>query len=194
MYKFNLLSKKTIFERFIKVEETNFELPEQQVQIKRFVVSRPEAAAIVLHHRLHQSVILIKQFRAPVFNRNENPFIYEIPAGVIEDGEDAYSTIIRECVEETGYKIDKALRLNTIYPSPGILDEKIHLFYATVGDEQKILPGGGLDIENEFLEVCEFPVEQLFDMINSGQINDAKSIVALFLAKEYLTNSKEAIF
>jgi len=185
MYKLKLLSKKTIFNRFIKVEELDFELPQQQVHIKRFVVSRPEAAAIILHNTHNHSVILIKQFRAPVYNRNDNPFIFEAPAGVLESNENAADTIIRESLEETGYQIDKPILLSTIYPSPGILDEKIHLFYAEVNSNDKVSSGGGLDTEHEFLDVVDIHIDRAFEMIKSGEINDAKTITALFLAKDY---------
>jgi len=162
----------------------DFYLAEQDTNIKRYVVSRPEAAAIVLYHKENNELILIRQFRAPLFDQSADAFICEIPAGVLEKGENASDTIIRETLEETGYQITHPLLIKTIYPSPGILDEKIHLFYAEVTDAQKVSKGGGIDAEKEFLEVLHFPPEKIKDMIFNDQISDAKSIIGIMLAKE----------
>jgi len=184
MYKINLLSKKNILSGFIRVEELDFSLPEKQTQIKRFVVSRPDAAAIVLYNQEKHSIVLIRQFRAPVYHADENPFIYEIPAGVLEHDEDAKTTIVRETLEETGYQIENPQLIKTIFLSPGILDEKIHLFFATVSDSQKINSGGGLDTEKEFLEVHEISTGEVFNMISDARIEDAKTIIGFLLAKQ----------
>lgn len=182
----HLLSEQNLFTGFISIDELRFYIAEKQASIRRFVVRRPEAAAILLYNKDHQSVVLIRQFRAPLYRKEPTAFIYEVPAGVLNPGENPEETIIRECLEETGYRIGKPQLLSSIYPSPGIFDERIHLFFAEVSDKDKINAGGGLVEEHEYLEVVEIPVRKAFDMVHSGEIADAKTISCLFFAKSLL--------
>ena len=179
-----LCSDKEVFHRFIKVKEMDFYLENENTHIKRFVVSRPQAAAILLFNRENKTIVLISQFRAPVFHAKDEPYILEIPAGVLEINENAEESIVRETLEETGYRIETPLFLKTIFPSPGIVDEKIHLFFAEVVNADRINAGGGLDSEKEFLEVHEFSVDHVLEMIKKQEIADAKTIIAFLLAKE----------
>ena len=174
-----LKSRKNLFTKFVGVDEFDFHLEEQNTDITRFVVTRPEAAAILLFNSDTNSFVLIKQFRAPVYTKGEDGFIVEIPAGVLEPGEEPMETMVRETLEETGYKIENPELLYTFFPSPGMLNEKMHLFYAEVKNTDKIEKGGGLLSEKEFLEVIEIPVDEALDMVNNGQIGDAKTMLAI---------------
>ncbi|MBC8342903.1 MAG: NUDIX hydrolase [Bacteroidetes bacterium] len=179
MKKIQLKSRKNLFAHFVGVDEFNFHLTEQKCDVTRYVVSRPEAAAILLYNRDSNAFVFIRQFRTPVFTKGEDGFIIEIPAGVLEPGEEPLTTIVRETLEETGYSISKPELLYTFYPSPGILNEKMHLYYAEVKNADKIEKGGGLETEKEFLEVIEIPVDQALQMVNNGRIIDAKTMLAV---------------
>jgi nudix-type nucleoside diphosphatase (YffH/AdpP family) len=179
MYKIREESKKNLFSNFVGVDEYHFFLEEQQTKLRRFVVTRPDAAAILLYNKDTNSLVLIKQFRAPVYSKAENGFILEIPAGVLEAGESPDDTMTRETLEETGYSIEKPALVYTFFPSPGMLNEKMHLFYAEVGKKDKVEAGGGLDSEKEFLEVVEIPVDECLEMLQRGQIVDAKTMLAI---------------
>ncbi|MFC2114192.1 NUDIX domain-containing protein [Bacteroidota bacterium] len=179
MEKIQLKSKTTLFQKFVGVVEYIFHLPDRKTDIRRFVVTRPEAAALLLYNRDSDSIVFIRQFRTPVYTKDENAFILEIPAGVIEAGESAMDTIVRESLEETGYQISNPELLSVFYPSPGMLNEKMHLFYAEVGHADKIGNGGGLESENEFLEILEIPVKEALEMVFDGRIIDAKTILSV---------------
>jgi nudix-type nucleoside diphosphatase (YffH/AdpP family) len=157
-----------------------FFLSNENTSIKRFVVTRPEAVAIILHNPFRNTLILIKQFRAPVFTKDQDPFVIEVPAGIIEKDEKPSVCAVREVFEETGYNIENPEYLRSFYTSPGILNEKVHLFYAKISDEDKKGKGGGLETENEFIELLEVSVDDALKMIQSGEIFDAKSIIAIF--------------
>lgn len=114
-------------------------------------------------------VLLVKQFRY-AYGRE----IFEIPAGKLNAGEAPQLAAARELEEETGYKAE-IVRLAEIYPTPGYTDEIIYIFLAknAVHTAQK------LD-EGEFLNVKFIPIEKVVEMIDSGEINDAKTIVAIY--------------
>ena len=179
----HLHSQQNLFSGFVKVDELKLYVENKETYIRRFVVRRPEASCILLYNKDNHSFVFIRQFRAPLFGKEDSAYILEVPAGVLNAGENPMETIIRECLEETGYQISHPQWLTTIYPSPGILDEKIHLFFAEVTNSDKVTSGGGLESEHEYLEVIEIPVDEAYEMVESGEIIDGKTISCLFFAK-----------
>lgn len=150
---------------------------------KREVYERGNGAAILLFNKKKKTVVLIKQFRLPTYlNQNETGFIIEACAGVLEE-EHPEETIIRETEEETGYRIHEVKKIFKSYMSPGSVTEIIHFFVAEYDSEMKISKGGGLASEHENIEVLEMPFEQAYNMIASGEIVDAKTIMLLQYAK-----------
>ena len=111
-------------------------------------------------------VPMVKQFRY-AFKKE----MLELPAGKLEQGEDPYSAGIRELEEETGYKAESLTDLGYMYPSCGYTNEIIYLFKANNLTKTKM----HLDID-ENIEVCYFSMDEIIDMINHNEINDAKTI------------------
>jgi nudix-type nucleoside diphosphatase (YffH/AdpP family) len=189
MEEFKQLSHKILYKGFVGVEEYVFEIPSQHQTARRIIVKRPDAVAILLINKSSNTVILIKQFRAPVYAKEGGDgYVYEIPAGVMEAGENPEETIIRETLEETGYKSQKPELLLTFYPTVGILDEKIHLYSGIVTEEDKIEDGGGLDTEKEFIDIIELPYSEALSMVDNGEIVDGKTIIGLFYLKKLIEN------
>lgn len=150
---------------------------------KREVYERGNGAAILLFNKIKKTVVLIKQFRLPTYlNQNETGFIIEACAGVLEE-EHPEETIIRETEEETGYRIHEVKKIFKSYMSPGSVTEIIHFFVAEYDSEMKISKGGGLASEHENIEVIELAFEKAYNMIASGEIVDAKTIMLLQYAK-----------
>ncbi|MBK8247019.1 MAG: NUDIX hydrolase [Gemmatimonadetes bacterium] len=117
-------------------------------------------------------VLLIKQYRYA-----SEQFMYEIPAGRLDPGEDPATCAKRELREETGCHAEHVELLTTIYTTPGFTDERIHLFMATG------LTHGDTDRElDEFIEVETLPISRCLAMIQSGEISDGKTIIALMYA------------
>jgi len=132
------------------------------------VVRHPGAAAVV-PLKDDGTLILIRQFRHAA-----GGFIYEIPAGKLDPGEDPRVCAARELEEEIGYHAEKLELLSSIFTAPGFTDEVIHIYKATgltTGRQQ-------LD-RDEVLEVVEMPLLEAIRMIETGAIRDAKSIVGL---------------
>ena len=125
-------------------------------------------------------LLLIRQFR-PAARGN----ILEIPAGRLEDGEDAAECIIRELQEEIGYKPAQVELLSKIYSSVGFCREMIHIYLAT-----DLLPTATAHEEHEFIELLPLTPEQAFDMVDTGKITDAKTLIALQAYRQRLATNR----
>jgi ADP-ribose diphosphatase len=132
------------------------------------MVRHPGAAAVV-PLKEDGTVILIRQFRHAA-----GGFIYEIPAGKLQPGEDPKACAARELEEEIGYQAGRLELLSSIFTAPGFTDEVIHIYKATAMTKGR----QHLD-RDEVLEVVEMPLQEALDMIRVGSIRDAKTMVGL---------------
>lgn len=162
----------------------DYETPDGKVQIhKREVYDRGNGAVIFLYNKKNKNIILIKQFRLPTYlNDNPTGFLIEACAGLLEK-ENPEDCIKRETEEETGYEISDVKKIFEAYMSPGSVTEIIHFFTGEYSNEMKISEGGGVDTEQENIEVLELPFDKAYAMIASGEIIDAKTIMLLQYAK-----------
>ncbi|WP_294293217.1 GDP-mannose pyrophosphatase NudK [uncultured Chryseobacterium sp.] len=148
-------------------------------QQSREAYDRGNGAVILLYNKDSQTVILTRQFRLPTFiNGNESGMMIEACAGLL-DNDNPEECIRRETEEETGYKISHIEKIFEAYMSPGSVTEILHFFIAEYTTEMKTGEGGGLDDEGENIEVLEFDFERALEMIDSGEIKDAKTIMLL---------------
>ena len=119
-----------------------------------------------------ETILLVKQFRYPI-----KQVVYELPAGKLEIGENPDEACKRELEEETGYQAKSWQSLGYINTSPGICTEKLYLYLATdlefVGEHPD---------EGEIIKSYELKLSDVIEMINSGEINDAKTICAIYRA------------
>ena len=153
------------------------------VNKKRDSYNRGDGATILLYNKEKQTVILVKQFRISAFvNDSKSGFLIETCAGML-DKDNPEACIIREVEEETGYSIENVKKVFEAYSSPGALTEKLHYFVAEYTNEMKVSEGGGLDSEQEDIEVLELPFKLVLKAINTGEIEDAKTIMLLQYAQ-----------
>lgn len=147
---------------------------------EREVYDHGDAVAVLLYNVESGMVLLTKQFRLPSFlNGNPSGELLEVCAGLVEEGESPETTLKREILEETGFSIEKVEKVCEAYSSAGVLTELLHLFIAPYSPEQKKEEGGGLKEEGEHIELVELSFEKAFDMIKTGEIKDAKTILLL---------------
>lgn len=150
---------------------------------QREAYDRGNGAAILLYNRHQGTVILTRQFRLPTYiNGNPTGMMIEACAGLL-DKDNAEDCIRRETEEETGYKINDVRKVFEAYMSPGSVTEILYFFVAEYTKEQKITDGGGLEHEQEDIEVLELPFTQALEMVKTGEIKDAKTIMLLQYAQ-----------
>ena len=144
---------------------------------------RGNGATILLYNREKKTIILIEQFRMPTYlNGNDKGLIIETCGGLL-DGDDPITCIIKETEEEVGYKIKNVKKVFEAYMSPGAVTEVIHFFIAEYTDNMKVSDGGGLDSEHEEIEILELDFNHALEMIKTGEIKDAKTIMLLQYAQ-----------
>lgn len=149
----------------------------------REVYDRGNGATILLYNAASRKIILTKQFRLPTFvNGNNSGMLIEACAGLL-DKDNAEDCIRKETEEETGYKVSKVKKIFESYMSPGSVTEILYFFVAEYNKDMKVSDGGGLEHEQENIEVLELDFDKAFDMIYTGDIKDGKTIMLLQYAK-----------
>ncbi len=147
--------------------------------VKRDIVHFGEAVAIVPLLNENE-VVLLRQFRAPV-----GTWVYEVPAGVIEESEDVESAARRELIEETGYNAGVIEKVLSVYTAPGYSDEVLHIVIAR---ELKYV--GARPEPGELIEVIKLKVDEAIRKILTQEVADAKTVIALTLLKLGYLGSK----
>lgn len=133
-------------------------------------------AVVVLPVRSDGRLVMIRQYRHPA-----GAALLEFPAGTLEQDEEPEVCARRELQEETGFSARNLERLGGMYLAPGYSTEYLHVFLAT-GLEEDPLPKD----EDEWLELEVLAVPELLERVRSGDLEDAKSLAGLFLARDRL--------
>lgn len=145
----------------------------------REAYDRGNGATILLYNLQQRTVILTRQFRLPTYiNGNENGMLIEACAGLL-DKDNPEDCIKRETEEETGYKITDVKKVFEAYMSPGSVTEILYFFIAEYSKHMKVNEGGGVAHEEENIEVLEMNIDDAINMIATGEIKDAKTIMLL---------------
>jgi len=144
---------------------------EGEVTYQREVVHH-HGSAVIIPVFDDGTVVLVRQYRHPAVR-----YLLEVPAGTLADGERPDAGAARELQEELGLVAARLERLSEFFVSPGFCEEKMWVYLATELSEGKQL----LD-EDEVLEIVRLPIVDALEMITSGEIQDAKTIIGLMLA------------
>jgi GDP-mannose pyrophosphatase NudK len=148
-------------------------------ELVRETYDRGNGAVLLLFNVERDSVVLIRQFRFPAYvNGCPSGSLIEACAGLL-DCEDPMACICREAEEETGYIIRAPRKVFEVYMSPGSVTEKLHFFVAEYDDNDRTTGGGGDSNEGEDIEVLEMPLAHALQMIQTGAIQDGKTIMLL---------------
>lgn len=158
--------------RFLHLDVDSVRLP-NGTETDLEMIRHPGAAAVVPllsdPDADDPQVLLIQQYRYAA-----GGMVWEIPAGVLEHGEDPATCARRELEEETGAVARDVVHLTTIFTTPGFTDERIHIYLAS-----DITPGEARPEADEVIETRAFPVSRALEMIRDGEIVDGKSVVGL---------------
>ncbi len=158
--------------------------------VTRINFERGESVAVLLYDPQDDAVVLVRQFRYPVYaglppeeragEGARRAWLLEIVAGVVQPGRALEAVAREELLEEAGYRVRGELQpIATIYPSPGGTSERMHLFLAEVDHQQRTGEGGGVAAEGEDIEIVVLPFREAMEMVARGEICDAKTVIAL---------------
>lgn len=172
-----VLESKEIFSgRILTIKLDTVSLPNGHVSTRE-IVEHGGAVAIVPVDQ-DGNVLLVRQYRLAC-----KEALLEIPAGGIDQGEEPLATAQRELQEETGYKAEEMHYLTAFYVAPGYCNEYVHLFLA------RGLIDSRLDADaDESVELVRLPFRDALELIDSGEIHDAKSIIGLMMAEREISS------
>lgn len=168
-----VLSSKTIYTGKvfdIRVDE----IREGEVRYERDIIVH-RGSAVILPVFADGTAALVRQYRHAA-----GKYLLEIAAGTLEEGEDPLTGAIRELEEEIGVTAGKIEKLSEFYVSPGFLTEKMHLFLATeITETEQHLEA------DEILTIERYTFPALLEMIQNGEIEDAKTIIGILVASTH---------
>jgi ADP-ribose pyrophosphatase len=143
-------------------------------EIKRAIVHHA-GSAVVIPVDDRRRVLLVRQYRLPA-----RRYMWELPAGRVDEGETPSQAARRELAEETGYRARKLQKLAEFYASPGFLAEKMTIYLA-----RELTAGKATPMEDERIETRWYSARELDELIRSGKIVDAKTMIGFFHWKRY---------
>lgn len=157
----------------LRIDTVRF--PSGSDKIREVIVHKSAAAVLPVNDK--GEFLLVQQYRHAV-----DQDVYEIPAGLTEDGEDVREAAVRELQEEIGYRPGHMEQVAEFYSSPGYCTEKITLFYADSLQSSKLQ-----EDDDEYIKVCRFSPEEAVKMAKDGRINDGKTLMAIYwyMAEKY---------
>ncbi|NLR58707.1 GDP-mannose pyrophosphatase NudK [Chitinophaga polysaccharea] len=178
----NILETAILSDNWYTLKKITYEIKGSDgvmVKQEREAYDRGNGATILLYNQEQKTVVLTRQFRMPTYiNGNASGMLIECCAGLL-DADNPEDCIRRETMEETGYAVTNVRKVFEAYMSPGSVTEILHFFVAAYSAAQKVQEGGGLAEEQENIQVLELPFMQAMEMIRSGDIKDAKTIMLL---------------
>jgi nudix-type nucleoside diphosphatase (YffH/AdpP family) len=142
----------------------------------REVYDRGNAAVILPYDPSRGTVLLVRQFRLPAFLQGDRAPLIEACAGLLDEN-DPETCIRLETEQELGYRLGAVTRVYDVYMSPGSVTEKLSFFTAEYSPTDRISDGGGEASEGEDIEVLEMPLAEAMDLVESGGIIDAKTVM-----------------
>ncbi|OKP01497.1 ADP-ribose diphosphatase [Xenorhabdus eapokensis] len=177
-----IISQKTLYRGFFKMTEYQFKhrlfRGGWSETIKREVFERGHAGVLLPYDPVRDQVVLIEQIRIPAIETSHTPWLLEVIAGMIEEGEEAEQVVRREAVEEAGIEVKRCQPALSYLSSPGGTTERLHIF---VGEVDAATASGvhGLEGEHEDIRVLVVSRDQAYQWVEEGIIDNAASVIAI---------------
>ena len=160
------------------VHRATFERECDGEKAKFYLVENPDWVNVIAV-TLNNDAIFIEQYR-----QGTESMIFEIPGGMVDDGEDPEVTIRRELAEETGYTAGRVIKIGRSYPNPAQQSNVLY-HYLALGCERT---GDVKFDEHESIVTRLVPLQQIDELVHNGTITHALAITAIYFAQRYLKN------
>ncbi len=190
-----LISKKTLYKGFFRMNEYRFKhhlfKGGWSAEVKREVFERGHAGVLLAYDPKRDEVVLIEQIRIPAYETSQTPWLLEVIAGMVEEGESPEEVVRREATEEAGITIGRCKPIVSYLSSPGGTSERMYVY---VGEVDATTATGihGLACENEDIRVHVVSREQAYQWVEEGIIDNAASVIALqWLQLHHVTLRKD---
>jgi nudix-type nucleoside diphosphatase (YffH/AdpP family) len=187
-----ILGQRRLFDDFFKIEEAilRYERFDGRLSepVRRLVLDRGDSVAAIVMKVPARRVLLVDEFNYPRYVKGEGSGLTAV-AGMVEVGESFEQAVRREVGEEIGYDLLHLEHIATFYASPGGSSERIALFYGEVSDATRVGPGGGVADEGEDIALREFAFEELWEAVDAGRVDDAKTLIGLMWLRAKLERS-----
>lgn len=150
---------------------------EDGVTHEREIEDHGRAVCVLPYDPARRVALLVRMPRAPVLFSGVDEYLFEAPAGMVDEGESPEVAVRREAMEEAGLELRRLETVATAWPSPGVSAERTSLFLAAYGEADRVGIGGGLAGEHEAISVAELTLAELADMADDGRLTDLKTLV-----------------
>jgi len=184
--KIRKIEKTLLSDNWYKLNKYSFEYQKPDGEWEhqeREAYDRGNGSTILLYNSTEGTVVLTRQFRLPSYViGNPDGMLIEACAGLL-DQDNAEDCIKKEAEEETGFRLESVRKIYEAYMSPGSVTEIVYFFVAEYDNSMRVSSGGGLEHEQENIEVLELNFNEAIAMIESGKIKDGKTIMLLQYAK-----------
>ena len=174
-------TKQRVYDGHFKVDK--YELSHEKYNgdttpvLHRELVKRSNAVAVLPYDPVTDEIVLIEQFRVGALGESR-PWLQEIVAGLVDEGESSEEVACRESEEEIGCRPAELIKIAGFYPSPGGLSEWVDLYLGRIAIKD-INASGGLDHEGEDIRVFRQPARAILGMVENGEIRSAIAIIAI---------------
>ncbi|MDH3241500.1 MAG: NUDIX domain-containing protein [Alphaproteobacteria bacterium] len=180
--KIDIIEKTAAFQGYFRIDRYrlrhSLHAGGMSAELTREVFERGHAVAVLPFDPVRDELVLIEQFRIGAHAAGKDPWITEIVAGIIDQGESIQSVAQRETIEETGLTARELWPMVRYLVSPGGATETVEMFLARV-DSAKAGGIYGLDHEHEDIRVFTLPYGEVRDFVDSGRADNAMTLVAL---------------
>ena len=178
-----VVSREVIYKRYTSVQQVTLDVrrlkdSSKTMKLEREVFMTGKVSAVVCYDPENDKILLIRLFRIGAFLGGiTDSFMFEIPAGFIDDGETPEDAARREGMEETGMQFSSLIPVGGYYLTPGGSTEKVHIFIGRISAPETGI--FGLESEQEELETVLFDANDVFKMLDNGSIQNGTASIAL---------------
>ncbi len=189
-----LIEKTTPFDGYFQIDRYNLRHKKHDGAMSepllREIFERGHASGMLLYDPKEDVIVLIEQFRPGAFAAGYNPWLLEIPAGIIEENQTPKDVAIRETLEETGCQAKRVEFICDYLVSPGGTTESMHLYCIEV-DSTEAFDIGGLEDEGEDIAVVKVSSQKAFELLENGNLHNSMTIIAVQWLKLQLNELRQ---